>query len=258
MGQYGQLFSIITLIIGLRGGQPLQTATGFFYTSHDKVYLVTNRHVVINESENYYPDTLRLRLHLASLDITKSENYDVPLVRNGKPTWHIDPNFASSGIDIAVVELDKDSLTKGHALKWISKDLFLPSNYVLAPGEELMVLGFPRGFSDQLNNLGVARNASIASAYGVNYEGKPLFLVDANLHPGTSGSPVFTKVKSTWNDAAGNTNMDTKCFFLGINSASLSSVLQNGNEPLGLSVIWYAKNIEDIINSITPDATNYK
>jgi Trypsin-like peptidase domain len=257
MGQFAQLFLTVTLIIGMRGGRPLQTATGFFYQSGDKIYLVTNRHVVRNESENYYPDSLRLRLHTSSADLTESENLDIPLERDGILLWHVHPNYEKLGIDIAVIELNQDQLIKGHNLKALRKDNYLPSNYVLAPGEDLMVIGFPRALSDEVNNLAIVRNASIASGYGVNYDGKRLFLVDANLQPGTSGSPVFTKIKSTWNDAQGNTNMQTGCYLLGVNSASLSVQLPTGTEAFGLSAIWYAYNIDEIIRGfLTPSATH--
>jgi len=36
----------------------LGTATGFFFESNDRKFLVTNRHVVINERIGKYPDNL--------------------------------------------------------------------------------------------------------------------------------------------------------------------------------------------------------
>ena len=87
----------------------------------------------------------------------------------------------------------------------MSREAFFPEDkFTLSPGEDLIVLGFPRGFSDEKHNLGLLRNALISSAYGINFNGLPLFVVDANLHPGMSGSPVMTKPK---------TNLPTKTGF---------------------------------------------
>ena len=34
------------------------TATGFFYNYKEKLYLITNRHVIIDEYDGYYPDEI--------------------------------------------------------------------------------------------------------------------------------------------------------------------------------------------------------
>jgi len=116
-----------------------------------------------------------------------------------------------------------------------------------------MVIGFPRGLSDSKHNLPLVRNALVSSAYGINFEEAPMFLVDANLHPGMSGSPVLTKPKNIWPDRQGNTNMLTgsPTYFLGVFSATLSvKVSATQEEALGLGAVWYAKLIEDIIAAI--------
>jgi hypothetical protein len=80
-----------------------------------------------------------------------------------------------------------------------------------------------------------------------------MFLVDANLHPGMSGSPVLTRAKNVWPDKAGNTNMMTgsPVYFLGVFSATLSVKLAPAQEEaLGLGTVWYGRAIEEIIKSI--------
>lgn len=53
------------------------------------------------------------------------------------------------------------------------------------------IFGYPRGFYDRLNLLPVARRAITATPISVDYEGRPEFLMDASVFPGSSGSPVF-------------------------------------------------------------------
>ena len=70
------------------------------------------------------------------------------------------------------------------------------------------------------------RNALIASPYGINFGGQPMFLVDANLHPGMSGSPVMTKPRTMVPSEKGFTiSQVPMSSFLGIFSATLSTVI---------------------------------
>lgn len=110
----------------------------------------------------------------------------------------------SSPVDVAAVPLDRTAMKGKFLFKAFDHDSFLPSKYVLDPGEDVFVMGYPRGFHDEPNNLPVFRNAMIASAHRVHFGGTPCFLTDANLHPGTSGSPVITKPKNMWRDKDGN------------------------------------------------------
>jgi hypothetical protein len=76
-----------------------------------------------------------------------------------------------------------------------------------------------------------------------------MFLTDANLHPGTSGSPVITKPKSAWVDDKRYTNImtGTNYFLLGAHSATLGATPAGKQEiPLGLGAAWYADLIEEI------------
>ena len=75
------------------------------------LYLVTNRHVVINETKGLKPDILRVRLHADPSDLTKNVDRDIPLYVAGKPRWHVHPNSATTLTDVAVVELDSNAVT---------------------------------------------------------------------------------------------------------------------------------------------------
>ncbi|HUT00717.1 MAG TPA: hypothetical protein VMY59_10405, partial [Candidatus Thermoplasmatota archaeon] len=80
------------------------------------------------------------------------------------------------------------------------------------------------------------------------FSGTPCFLTDANLHPGTSGSPVITKPKNTWVDNEGNTAITTgtRYYLLGIHSGTTGIISGNIRIPLGLGVAWYIKIVEEI------------
>lgn len=250
-----ELLLIVSLITMLQGGKPVGSATGFFYLKTDVLYFVTNRHVVVDEEKGLKPDALRLRLHSDPNDLTKNVDRTIDLYSSGTPRWHAHPKHPKVPVDIAVIQLDAKALTSGIILKALSRSNFLPDNLVINPGEDLMVVGFPRGMSDTKHNLPLIRNALVSSAYGVPFEGAPAFLIDANLHPGMSGSPVLTKPKNLWADKSGSTNLMTgsPTYLLGVFSATVSVNLSaTHQEPLGLGAVWYAGLIEEIIESIKP------
>jgi len=108
-------------------------------------------------------------------------------------------------------------------------------------------MGYPETFHDRRHNLPIFRNAMIASSYRVPFQGMPLFLTDANLHPGTSGSPVITKPKSAWVDDKGNTNLvtGTVYYLVGVHSGTIDPAMTGGKD-IGLGAAWYADLVEDI------------
>ena len=251
MGVINEILAVVILIIQIQSGQPVGTATGFFYARNDIVYMVTNRHVVLDEEKGIKPDTLRVKLHEDPKDMTKNVDFDIPLYTNDSVKWHVHSDYKTKKIDVAVIEIDQKSLKAGHFIKELSSSNFLPKEFVIQPGEDVMVIGFPRGFSDSTHNLPLVRNAMISSAYSVDFQGSPFFLIDANLHPGMSGSPVITKPKNTWPDDKGNINILTgsPMYFLGVHSATIVLPLSSGKESLGLGTVWYGYLIEEIIDS---------
>lgn len=240
-----EILLTVSIIMQLNAGAVVGSASGFFYTRNDKLFLVTNQHVMHDEKKGITPDTLRLRLHTDANNITLNDNFDIPLYADKKQLWKTHPKFKDA--DVALIEVDKKKIQQKFNIKAWSKDSFLPKKYRLDPGEDVFVIGYPLSFHDLINNLPIFRNAMIASTYRVYFQNLPLFLTDANLHPGTSGSPVVTKPKSTWVDDAGNTNLvtGTVYYLVGVHSGTVDKAVTGGQE-IGLGASWYAELIEDI------------
>lgn len=57
--------------------------------------------------------------------------------------------------------------------------------------EQIVTVGYPDDIWDSTNNLPVLRRGVTATHPKIDYQGKPEFLIDAAVYPGTSGSPVF-------------------------------------------------------------------
>src|SRR5229473_1295143 len=91
------------------GGTALGTGTGFlFEPDFERIFLITNRHLVIEESEQFFPDRLILKLHTDALDLKKFEDWTVPLYsENGKGdrAWlELDPVIDVIALELNAVE----------------------------------------------------------------------------------------------------------------------------------------------------------
>ena len=120
----------------------------------------------------------------------------------------------------------------------------MPDDMALGMGQDLMLLGFPKGQGNRVNNLALARNASLASAYTVPFNGGPFVLVDARLHDGTSGSPVLTKPVNLARRTDGCVELSpgSAVHLAGMHSASIDATTpgreERHDDPLGLDSSW--------------------
>lgn len=231
---FDQVLLMVAPIEEWCGPSRLGTATGFFFENEGKLYLITNRHVVRDDEHRIFPDKLRLRLHTNAQDHTQNADYEVPLYRGRNSVWREKP-----GIDLVAIELPTLEMSR-FVLIALAPKFLPPGNLVVAPGDEVLIIGYPRGFSDTLHNYPIVRTGAVASAYPIPFQGQPLFLVDARLHPGTSGSPVLAKPSNMFRTPSGNTVVgDYHLFFLGVNSGEFNF----SGESSGLNAIWYGAEV---------------
>ncbi len=80
----------------------------------------------------------------------------------------------------------------------LGTDFFDGSIEDLYAGQQIFFVGYPSGFYDETNKLPVMRSGTIASIPSVNFNGKPQILLDAQVFPGSSGSPVFANVNGRY------------------------------------------------------------
>jgi len=81
--------------------------------------------------------------------------------------------------------------------------------------EEMVFVGYPNGIYDRANLLPVFRRGITATPLQIDHNGNPLFLVDASVFPGSSGSPVFIYNLGGYGTRKG-LHAGTRLFFLGI------------------------------------------
>jgi hypothetical protein len=173
------------------GSRRRKYATGFFYRNEagNRHFLITSRHVIVDEDNNHFPNAIRLYLHTDPNDLTKNEEFDLHLYEGTCRLWLESsvPNY-----DVVALPLQEDFAPNAH-MTVFSDDFFFPAYYRLSLGHQVMTLGYPLGkWYDRVHNLPIIRSGIISSPYPIPYNNYPYCLVESRLHPGTSGAPVIT------------------------------------------------------------------
>ena len=136
-----------TQISTFLGTQLLTKASGFYFARDERLYLVTSRHVLLDEPSAHRPDRIEIELHMDEVNLTQSTGFSVLLYREGKSIWHQGED-SGGDIDVAVIELDRDALPNNANLR-----AFTPAHLQVLldeveVGSSLLVVGFPLGFHD--------------------------------------------------------------------------------------------------------------
>ncbi len=228
-------------------GQLWTNATGFFYLHDDFLYLVTSRHVVINETVHHHPDRLQVSLHSNAADLQQRADLSIPLYKDGVPQWYQHPRYCN-GADVVAVAINDPHVLSSHFVVTFCRDDILTMDQVLPLGQDVLILGFPLGFHDTLHNLPIVRSATIASSFSHPFKGEPYFLTDARLHRGMSGSPVIVKLP---NRSEVGSRRELGWRLLGIHSSALdvSDRDPDLDERLALNMTWYASLIPEMLPS---------
>lgn len=237
------LFLAAPRVSTFHGAQPLTNASGFYFERDGRLYLVTSRHVVIDENTQHLPDRLEIELHMDATNLAISTGFSVLLYQDGVAVWR-QATDSGGEIDVAVLELDREALPDEAVIRAFTPAHLQTDFAEVHPGISLRVVGFPLGFHDALHHLPVLRHAVIASPYGIRFQGQGFFLTDARTHRGTSGAAV---VMQEAHPSEATAALPWK--LLGVHSSRMDmgdrDVLLD--ESLGLNCAWYA----DILLTLT-------
>ncbi len=223
--------------------RPLTNASGFFFARDERLFLVTSRHVVIDEPSKHFPNLIEIELHTDPDNLTQSTGFSIPLYRDGKSIWRQGQDSAGE-IDVAVIEIDRSALPATTVYRAFTPQHLPAPHEQIEVGTSLLVVGFPLGFHDSLHHMPVVRHAVIASSFGLRFKGQGYFLTDARTHRGTSGAPVVKRLAQP-----NPQQLDLPWMLLGVHSARLDVGTRDLklDEALGLNCAWYA----DILLTLT-------
>jgi hypothetical protein len=229
----------------------LGTATGFFYREGSSRYLVTNRHVIIDENDDYYPDSISILVHTSREDISEVREIEIALYDDkNEPIW-----FEHKNTDVDVIAICiNDYFSGGEVINYLSKHN-IESQSEMKPFiedvENIYIAGYPLGFYDMKNNLPIKRGCTIASQYDIPFEDDPYFLVDARIHQGISGSPVFTPIFVSTREQGSHMQIR---HLIGI----FAGEHEVDGIALGLGVVWHSSLLTEIIEYQTKGSIREK
>ncbi len=185
--------------------------SGFFYNALEEketlkddqwrkiegIWLVTNRHVAlpkINDNE-MIPDTFLFNLR----QIVDGRVQWLPIILSKDEYKRRLKVHNNDFVDVAVIEVGDliiEKMKEGIPLMSFAglTSEHLPKNSRLDVnvGNEILVAGYPRGFYDIENKFPIVKSGIVSSKWGCDFNGKPMFLIDSKLFPGSSGSVVLT------------------------------------------------------------------
>jgi hypothetical protein len=148
-------------------------------------YIVTAKHVFYEPEKNWHPTEVRLRFAWQE-DKSLFDETGVTLTlrdADGKDLW----KALDDGSDLAAIVPPADIKNSSPHAIWVTDfatdaDLFM--------GASVVVLGYPGVVGNEYLVRPILRQGIVAWTNPIDPM-KQIFMVDANVYPGNSGSPVF-------------------------------------------------------------------
>lgn len=243
------LLLAVTKVDTFCGDLHLTNATGFFFEREGRLYLVTNRHVALDEASGHRPERLEIELHTDPDDVARITRFSVPLYAADTPVWRT-LSDAAGLVDIVAVPLDPSALPARLFLHAFTPAHLVAPDDRIEVGTSVLIVGFPLGFHDDLHHLPVARQAVIASAFGIRFQGQGYFLTDARTHRGASGAPVVARAA-----VDSRARAPLSWILLGVHAARLDVTRDlEQDSRLNLNCAWYAEVLLDLTaEPVAPD-----
>ena len=217
------------------------TGTGFFYlasiplTEEDvrtKLLLVSNKHV--------------LREGIGKMTLTLNRKHE-----DGTPNYGVVREFTFDGfadlyfghpnenVDLACVDVSKITHSDAYVAH-LGEKFLTPIDYEkVAPGSEVLFVGYPNDFYDTTNNLPLVRKGTLASIPNIDFRGTGTVVIDAQVFGGSSGSPVFV-------------DWDNQYRLLGVISQTMEGTAPSGfHALLGLGLVIKQRHVQELIDHTT-------
>lgn len=222
----------------------LTNASGFFFERGGRLFLVSSRHVFIDEPSGHLPNLVSIELHTDPDNLAESTEYLIPLYRDGLSLWR-QAEDTSGEVDVAVIEIDRGAFPEEAVFRAFTPEHLHQGVDEVPVGTSMLIVGFPLGFHDTLHRLPVVRHAINASTLKFRFAGMGYFLTDARTHRGISGACVVMRSDAQQGDLPWK--------LLGIHSARLDLGTRDMelDEALGLNCTWFA----DVLMPLTENAT---
>lgn len=245
-------------------GKAIGTATGFFVSvpvgdgNQEKIVLISNKHVLC-KSESIIVTFTKLENGLPQFG--KKVTLPIANIRDNV-VQHPDPN-----VDIAALVCTGLFIMFPNQLYFKAMSYDMLSDFTeadLSVAENIYFVGYPNGKYDEVNNLPLIRTGLISSNPKFDFDGLPCFIIDAQVFPGSSGSPVyidytFENIKNGSIVVTNQRNIKVlgivaRTFIRGSELKAVeSSTTQYVEEIIGLGIVFKSTEIRKLIRIAVPD-----
>lgn len=260
-----------TPVLLVSGTRQVSQGTGFFFASTDArgepatVFLVTNYHVITGHAPmtNRPPtgDRIRFSLHEDPDDLSKNRIIELPLYdSDDRPVWISSEVLPDA--DVVLVPLPP-KVYEGVRM-FVFTEAHTRGDIKIRPTSGATLLGYPYGFYDTVNRLPVWKTGHVASEPSVDFENKPVFIVDVSAFPGMSGSPVLAVANGIYESEDGVMRSGRVLKLLGIfsampvvrdarvDAATADAADRRPTVSLQLGYVWKAGLVADLARGYRP------
>ena len=260
-----QLF-FTTCHIEASGAAGTWVGTGFVYALETNMgtaqFLVTNKHV-LKSAQNVTVRMIRQN-DSGGPWLGNATQVMVPPFNDASWAGHPDPAVDVGAMPLAPLLHQMERLNAMPFIRGVSPEICLSvaQEQELDAIEDITFIGYPSGLYDTKNYLPILRTGTTATPIGVDYEGAPVFLIDASVFPGSSGSPVFIANRGTYLTRNGGVIVGGRVICLGVLAAVHTRQVEGTvdvlpsrlvtafDEPIDLGLVFKARCIDECVQPI--------
>ena len=222
----------------------------------DRIYVVTAKHIIQPKRLNDIVD------FSFALRVTTGDHVDWHIIKlDGAEVGRRLHVCHNERVDVAVVDVSdrinadgKKLLSQGSKLLAFNGPTSqqFPANSILKPqpGDDVLVIGYPKGIYDTFNKLPILKTGVLNTPMGEHFNGLDAFLLDFRYYDGSSGSLVISKPSRLAYDKDGRleTSAEPQYVFLGVYQGEevWNDVIPQ-TADLGLG--WYYYNVQEAVKN---------
>jgi len=238
--------AFITAKIDMKAPNGTNTSigTGFFYSvpvykDQSILLLISNKHVFIDPNGEI------------TVSLNRKIDNDTPEygnIRTFNQTGFANEYYAHPNNDIDLACINVSQMGKTDCFyKCLNNEFLEPINYEnVTTGDDVIFVGYPENRYDMVNNLPLIRKGSIASMPNIDFNGKGQIVIDAQVFPGSSGSPVFV-ISDNYYRLLGVVS-ETMIRHSQLQTLPTNMPLVGVQQMLGLGIVIKQKHIQELID----------
>ena len=223
---------------------PIGAGTAFTVQVDNQNYLITNWHIVTGRNSETNdpingpcdPDIMKVWFFTNTIGLWLLKTVRLK-DENGKSLWIEHPSGRQ--IDVVAIPYVPSSDIYIRNLDLSTSKIPLK----IYPSKEVSIIGYPLGLSAG-GKFPIWKKGHIASEMDLNFDNKPVFLIDATTRSGMSGSPVVLRA-SGMAEMETSVTMGTFTKFLGVYSGRLGNEAEIGR-------VWKPNVVEEVIANKNP------